>query len=62
MTLTPITPGRLEVMFRRNVAFFQRIVTSAEAENNTTLSTWHGCLRAAEKRLERHLEENQDDV
>ena len=59
MSLTSTTPGRLEVMFRRNIRYFERIVTSAEADKSITLSIWQGCLRAAEKRLERHLEENQ---
>ena len=47
-------------MLRRNVAHFERIVARAEAENSSTLQAWQGCLRAAEKRLERHLAENQD--
>ena len=60
VTLTPTTPARLEAIFRRNVAHFEKIVARAEAEKSTTLSTWQGCLRSAQKRLECHLEENQD--
>ena len=46
-------------MYRRNVTHFQKIVAAAESEDSSILPTWQGCLRAAEKRLERHLEENQ---
>ena len=51
---------QLGAMFHRNIRHFEKIVARAEADNCTTLPTWQGCLRAAEKRLERHLAETQD--
>ena len=43
-----------------NIEFFEAKVAKAKAEQSTTQDMWDQCLRAAQKRLERHLEENRD--